>query len=201
MNKGIDEYIAQQEPWKQEVLKDVRTIIHNTDPEIEETLKWGTPTFEDHGIVVWTFCAKEWVHVSFPQGVLLDAPAGTWTEEAETTTKAQRTLKFRQGDVVPESLLAGLVTQAVKNNREGKKFDFKIAKPGENTFDVPHEYEAFLREHGVLEEYLNRPYYQQKGWIQWIEGAKQPETQEKRKLKMLEELHDGTYMPPKHPKE
>jgi hypothetical protein len=197
MNPEVDAYIAEQEPWKQEILQVVRAAVHRADPEIEELIKWGTPSLEHAGPVVWLFCASEWVHVSFRQGALLDVPEGFWEEDETTESKAKRTIKLRQGDEVPVAQIEKLVAQAVDNNLAGRTVDFGAPKPGSREFDLPKEYEDFLRENGLLDEYEARPYYQQKGWIQWIEMAKQPETVDKRMQKMLQELRDGTYMPSK----
>jgi hypothetical protein len=50
---------------------------------------------------------------------------------------------------------------------------------------------------GLEDEYWQRPYYQQKGYIQWLDLAKRPETRIKRLNKMIIELEQRTYMPPK----
>lgn len=197
MNKDVTAYIAEQEPWKQTVLKDLRQAIHDADPKIEETIKWGTPAFGRNGPVAWMFCASQWVHFSFPQGALLDASHDLWIEGPDTASKAKRTMRFVESDEVPADLIRHLVSQAVENNAEGRKVDFHIPKPGSEEFDVPAHYESVLKDAGVYELYENRPYYQQKGWVQWIEGARRDSTREKRTQEMINELHDGTYMPSK----
>jgi uncharacterized protein YdeI (YjbR/CyaY-like superfamily) len=125
------------------------------------------------------------------------APDGLWDESEDTQSKGKRTIKFKRGSKVPAGVIEGLVKQAVANNIAGKKVDFNIPKKGERHFDVPHNYEHFIKTHGLWDEYRARPYFQQKGWVYWIEAAKQNETREKRKAKMLTELRDGTYMPPR----
>lgn len=197
MKDEITAYIKQQDPWKQAVLTTLRRAIRDADPHIEEAIKWGTPAFGHKGPVAWMFCAAEWVHFSFPQGALLDGDHGMWEEGPDTESQAKRTIKFREGDDVPAELIQHLVKQAVANNLEGKRVDFHVTKPGSKEFDVPAEYERLLKDAGVYELYENRPYYQQKGWVQWIESAKRDETKLKRSDEMVRELHDGTYMPSK----
>lgn len=195
MNPAVDTYISGlKHAWWQTIVRELRAAVHAADPNIEETIKWGTPSFEHQGRVAWVFCAADWVHFSFPQGALLDASHGLFED---TDNKAQRTIKVRRGEAVPRKVIIGLVKEAVQNNLTGKRVDLKIPKAGSRNFDVPRDYERFLGENGLLEAYQARPYYQQHGWIQWIEQAKQPATTEKRKQKMLEELQEGTYMPPK----
>lgn len=196
-DKRITGYIADLPVWQAGIMRELRDLLHDVQPDIEETFKWGSPTFERNGIVAWMFAAKEWVHFSFPQGVLLHAPDGLWEEDEDTQSRAKRTIKFKEGSKIPAGVLEGLIKQAVGNNIAGKKVDFGIPKRGERHFDVPHNYEHYLKTNGLWDEYQTRPYFQQKGWVHWIEAAKHDETREKRKQKMLQELRDGTYMPPK----
>lgn len=140
------------------------------------------------------FCAKNWVHFSFRQGALLDHSHGLFEP---TDNKAMRTIKFGKNSAVPRETMIGLLRQAVENNRSGKKVKFSISKPGSREFDLPKKYEELLATNNLLEDFKARPYYQQKGWIQWIESAKQDQTIQKRKKKMLQELKAGEYMTPK----
>ncbi len=189
----IDEYISRQTPWQQEIVKTLRECVHKADPKMIEEIKWGSPYFMHNGAVAWMFCANSWVHFSFLQGALLDASPGLFEP---TDNKAMRTIKIRRDETIPTQDIIKLTRQAVANNVAGNKVDFKIPKAGSKIFDLSAEYETFLKENGLLDEYKNRPFYQQEGWIAWIEAAKQPATRAKRRQTMLKELKEGTYMPP-----
>lgn len=197
LNTGIDAYITRHPAWQRDILKELRKAIHDADPEIKETVKWGAPTFEDNGIIAWMFCASQWVHFSFPQGSLLDPSHGLFEEGKDSANKAKRTIKFLEGQHIPVDIIIELVKEAVANNRSGKKVDFKIAKPNTQTFDIPKEYEDFLKEHELFDAYKARAFYQQRGWIEWIEEAKQEDTRQKRAHMMIRELETGQYMPAK----
>lgn len=57
-----------------------------------------------------------------------------------------------------------------------------------------------LESRGLLNDYRDRPAYQQNDYIHWIEQAKKQETKEKRLSQMLEELEaGGVYMKMHHP--
>lgn len=196
-NSAVDAYITRHPTWQRDILVALRTAIHKANPEIKEVIKWGAPTFEDHGIVAWMFCAAGWVHFSFPQGALLDPSHGLFEEGKDSANKAKRTIKFIEGQHIPKDIIVTLVKESVANNRSGKKIDFNIANPNTQVFDIPKEYEDFLREQGRLEEYKDRAFYQQRGWIEWIEGAKHEEIRQKRAQKMITELKNGQYMPSK----
>ncbi len=199
MNPKVDQYINNIEQlWQREVVTKLRVLVHKADPNIEESIKWGTPAFDHKGPVCWLFCAKEWVHFSFTQGALLDDDDNLFEEdENSTTSKAKRTIKLRSGHAVPEKAIIALVKQAVTNNLVGNKINFGIPKPGKRSFDVPRRYESVLKDNKLVEEYSSRPYYQQKGYIQWIEEAKQPQTQKRRIDTMIRELKNNQYMPPR----
>lgn len=193
-NKAVDTYINKKQSWQQIILQQLREVLHEADPDISETLKWGAPYYEHDGRVAWMFCAKEWVNFSLLEGALLDDSHGLFEQ---TDNKAMRTIKIRRGKDVPAKVIARLIKQAVANNIAGKKVVFKRPKPGERVFDVPREYESILKEGDMWNEYNSRPYYQQKGYVEWIESAKQQATKDKRIKTMLGELKAGQYMPSK----
>jgi hypothetical protein len=196
-NTAVDAYIAKQPAWQKDVLSTLRKAIHKADPNMKEVIKWGAPTFENHGIVAWMFCARDWVHFSFTQGALLDPTHGLFEEGKDSASKAKRTIKFTEGQHIPVDIIIALVKEAVVNNIGGKKVDFHIAKAGTQVFDIPGEYEDYLKEHKLLDEYKSRAFYQQRGWIEWIESAKHEDTRQKRAQMMLRELETGQYMPAK----
>jgi len=65
---------------------------------------------------------------------------------------------------------------------------------------MPDYISKALEAHGVMQDYLNRPAYQQNDYIGWIERAKRDQTKQKRLDQMLSELKvGGVYMKMKHP--
>ena len=57
-----------------------------------------------------------------------------------------------------------------------------------------------MEERGLMDDYKERPAYQQNDYIGWINRAKRQETKEKRLRQMLDELEmGGVYMNMEHP--
>lgn len=193
LNQGITNYINSIDlEWQREVLEKIRKTIHLVDPEIEEDVKWGSPAFNHNGPVLWVFTADNWVHLSFPHGALLNNDHGLFEK---TDNAGQRTIKIYKQQEFPEEILVTLLSEAVKNNLEGKRVSFNRTRPEPKTFNLNKKYKKLLIEKKLLNEFTKRPYYQQSGWIRWIESAKKPKTQDRRKEQMLEELTAGnTYM-------
>lgn len=196
MQHHVTDYIDRLPVWQAAMARELRDAIHAADPDIKETLKWGAPAFEHAGLVAWMFSASEWLHFSFPQGRLLDHQHGLFEEKLDDAhSKAKRTIKFKKGDTVPADVITALVRQAVANNLSGNKVVFTRKAPREIV--VPRDVAIELKSAGLAEAYQSRPYYQRKGYLQWLEVAKRPETRLRRLHTMLDELRQGTYMPPR----
>lgn len=199
MNPEVTNYINNLKiDWQRDVVTQLRHLIHRADSQINETVRWGTPAFDHSGPVVWLFCANDWVHFAFIQGVLLDDSHGLFEEKADSASKAKRTIKIKEGDKIPSAPIAQLIKQAVANNLVGKKIKFK-PEPKKPVI-LPDDMKAKLRSAGLEDDYWKRPYYQQKGYIQWVGEAKHDETRQKRIRTMIEELEGDSYMPPKRNK-
>ncbi len=65
---------------------------------------------------------------------------------------------------------------------------------------MPGYIKEALENSGLINDYRDRPAYQQNDYIGWIEQAKKQETKEKRLCQMLAELQTGgIYMKMHHP--
>jgi hypothetical protein len=47
----VDAYIAKAPPFAQPILAHLRAAVHEACPDVEETIKWGMPSFTYHGIL------------------------------------------------------------------------------------------------------------------------------------------------------
>jgi uncharacterized protein YdeI (YjbR/CyaY-like superfamily) len=65
---------------------------------------------------------------------------------------------------------------------------------------IPDFVKKAIEDRGLMEDYKNRPVYQQNDYIGWINRAKRQETKQKRLNQMLDELEiGGLYMNMSHP--
>jgi uncharacterized protein YdeI (YjbR/CyaY-like superfamily) len=73
----------------------------------------------------------------------------------------------------------------------------KLKRP---RYVMPEYIKKALEDNYLMDDYLNRPPYQQNDYLGWIEHAKQTKTRKKRLEQMLNELKaGGIYMKMKHP--
>lgn len=193
-NDDVTKYIKDLPEWQQAILREVRDLVHDADPDISETIKWHSPAYEHDGLAVWTYAAHDWVSVAFPQGALFDDPQDLFEP---TENKAMRTVKLHEGQDVPRAALMDLVGQAVEANKAGHKVPFE--RDDKPMVEIPHEMERALQSARLLDAFFARPPQQQQGYIAWVSEVAQKEgTREQRIVEMLRELRDGGYMPSKN---
>lgn len=113
MNQAITEYIEKiKEAWQAEVSTQLRQIVHQAVPEVEERIQYGKPHFVKNGkyaAVLGT--AKDWVSFTIFQATNLEAPEGFF----EPGSPDRKTIKIRKGQVVDYNLLAKLLEQAANS--------------------------------------------------------------------------------------
>lgn len=112
----IDAKIAALGDWRGQTLARIRAIIHEADPEVVETVKWGrVPVWEHAGIITTGETYKTAVKMTFAKGASLDDPAGLFNSSLEGNTR--RAIDFHEGDVIDEAALKALVRAAIALNK------------------------------------------------------------------------------------
>lgn len=114
----VDAYIDALPPWQQEICRRVRDLVHEADPEVEETVKRTVqPYFVCHGNVAALLAAKTHVNVFLYDGAIVPDPHGIITAGHGNSTA--RTVAVREGEEVPAGPLLEMFRQIVANNRAG----------------------------------------------------------------------------------
>lgn len=67
----IDAYIARAASFAQPILRQVRKLVHQGCPEVQETIKWSMPHFDYHGIMLGMAAFKEHCSIGFWKGELI----------------------------------------------------------------------------------------------------------------------------------
>ncbi len=125
--KDIGAVIAALADWRGKTLGRMRKLIKETDPEVQEELKWrGTPTWSHEGIICTGESYKSVVKLTFAKGALLDDPAPLFNSSLEGN--ARRAIDIHEGEEVDGPAFKSLVRQAVALNIAGKTKAAKKAK-------------------------------------------------------------------------
>jgi len=99
----IDAYIARSADFAQPILTHLRTLVHDACPGVEETVKWGHPSFVYNGMLCGMAAFKQHCSFSFWRGALVVKDAAA--EEA----MGQFGRIAAVSDLPPRKVLAGYV--------------------------------------------------------------------------------------------
>lgn len=82
-NQKVDKWMAESDNPFKELWEVIREIILNTDPKMEEDIKWGAPTFMYKGnLATFNPRATKFVNLTFHTGATIDDPEGVLEGDA-----------------------------------------------------------------------------------------------------------------------
>lgn len=112
--------IAELGDWRGDVLRRVRALITQADPEVSEEWKWrGTPVWAHAGGVCTGESYKDVVKLTFFRGASLPDPASLFNASLEGNVR--RAIDIRRVDTLDERALTDLIRAAVTLNVSAKK--------------------------------------------------------------------------------
>lgn len=119
-SKLIDGRIKELGDWRGEMLKRVRALIKDADPEVVEEWKWrGVPVWEHDGIICTGETYKAVVKLTFAKGAALDDPAGLFNSSLDGNVR--RAIDIPEGAKINEKALTALIKAAVELNASKAK--------------------------------------------------------------------------------
>lgn len=182
----VDAYIVQAAPFARPILKHLRETVHAVCPEVVETLKWRSPSFEYHGILCGMSAFK--AHCAF----------GFWKHDlvVEGDTKANEAMgsfgRITRVDELPSrATLAKYLKKAMKLNADGVKYVHKKRVPKEPIAVHPAFAVALAKNSKAKAVLAKFSPSQQREYLEWIATAKQDATRARRIATAVEWLAQG----------
>lgn len=204
----IDAYIAKSAEFARPILTYLRELVHEAAPQIEETLKWGMPSFEHKGLVCGMAAFKQHCTFGFWKHTLVvgddDGPSGKAGAAAAARGKKANRAGAKSGEAMGEfgritkisdlpsrRVLIGYVRKAVKLNEEGVKVPRPPRKPPTELV-VPPDLAAALRKNKPAAGHFETfSYSKRKDYIEWLTEAKTEETRNRRLATAIEWIAEG----------
>ena len=124
-SQTIDQHIRDLGDWRGLVLKRMRALIHEADPEVVEEWKWqkasspGTPVWSHDGGICTGESYKQAVKLTFFHGASLKDPAHLFNSSLEGNTR--RAIDIHQDDEIEEAAFKELIRAAVAFNVAKRK--------------------------------------------------------------------------------
>jgi hypothetical protein len=114
----VDAYIDALPSWQQAVCRQVRSLVHEADPEVVETIKrTDRPYFVLDGNVCALLATKDHVNVFLYDGAIVPDPEGIITGGHDN--KTARTVAVYDGETINATALSAMFRQIIANNRAG----------------------------------------------------------------------------------
>ena len=193
----VEEYIEKHAEWATE-LNLLRQLISET--ELEETIKWGAPTYTLKGKnVVGLGAFKSYVGIWFFQGALLSDPKGLLINAQEGTTKALRQMRFQKLEEIDADTVTAYLHEAILNQKQGKRI--KPAKAGTKPLIIPDELQNALNENADLKAAFESLSLSHKPeYADYVGEAKREETRLRRLEKIIPMIMERISMNDKYRK-
>lgn len=183
----VDAYIAKSAEFARPILEHIRETFHQGCPDVEETIKWGMPTFVHHGMLGGMAAFKQHATLSFWKGALVVDPADDRSADAMGQFGDLRSVK----DLPPKRKLVACVKRAAKLNEEGVKAP-RARKTRREELPVPEELLVALRENRKARAtFEGFPPSHRREYAEWIAEAKREETRQRRVAQAVEWLAEG----------
>ncbi|MFZ5553314.1 MAG: YdeI/OmpD-associated family protein [Bacteroidota bacterium] len=181
-DKRVDAYIAKAAPFAQPILKHLRELVHKGCPEVEETIKWGMPSFEYKGPYCGMASFKQHAVFGFWKSKLLEDPKNYLGENKANGGAAMgnlgclATLK----DLPPDKAMLNFIRQAKKLNDEGVKVPKKPAAKKADVVAPAYFITALKKNQKALATYNKFSPSNKREYVEWVTEAKTEETRQRR---------------------
>lgn len=183
----VTAYIAKSAPFARPILRHLREVVHDACPEVEETLKWGMPSFTWHGILCGMAAFKQHATFGFWRGSVV--PGGNGKKAEDAMGQFGRLTKV--SELPTKRVLAGYVRAAMKLNGDGVPAHPRGA-PKKKPLPVPADLAAALRTNRrARETFEGFSPSRRRDYIEWITEAKREETRARRLETAIEWMADG----------
>ncbi len=182
----IEAYISKHPKWISQ-LTNLRNVF--LDTELDEVVKWGSPTYSLNGKLVAGIAAfKNHYAIWFHQGVFLKDDEKVLVNAQEGKTKALRQWRFEEKDTIAPQLVKKYVNEAIENCKQGKELKVERKKG----VTVPKELQNVFSENKELHNAFKKlTLGKQREYAGYISEAKRDATKENRIEKITPMILNG----------
>ncbi|MDQ2931917.1 MAG: YdeI/OmpD-associated family protein [Gemmatimonadota bacterium] len=182
----VDAYIARSADFANPILARVREMVHEACPDVEETIKWGSPFFDYKGQMMCAIAAfKAHCALIFWKAPLID---GLPANGDKSRGSVGRITSLRE--LPTKKQFDGWIKAAMKLNDAGVTVKRSRAKKPEAK--VPKELAAALaKNRKATAAFAKFTPGQRRECCDWISEAKREETRAKRVAQAIEWIAEG----------
>jgi uncharacterized protein YdeI (YjbR/CyaY-like superfamily) len=183
----VDAYIAKARDFAKPILTEIRARVHAACPDVEEDMKWSSPTFMYHGMLCGMAAFKEHAIFGFWKGPLV---LGSRAEEAGTAGSF-RTRLTKVSDLPAKKAMAADIKKARALNEAGVTLP-RATRGSAKPVVVPGDLAAALGKNRKAQAAFDKfsPSHKRE-YVEWITGAKRDETRARRLHAAIQQISEG----------
>jgi uncharacterized protein YdeI (YjbR/CyaY-like superfamily) len=192
-DKRIDALIEKAQPFAKPILKHLRKLVHEGNPEVEETIKWGMASFDYKGPFCSMASFKEHAVFGFWKYSLIKDPKNYLGEIKNKGGEAMGNLGRITSlkDLPPDKAILDFIKQAKKLNDENIKLPAKEKKAAAVLKAPDYFMNALKKNKKALATFTAFSQSQKNEYINWVIEAKTEETKLKRLAQGIEWMAEG----------
>lgn len=186
IQEQINLYIAGHPEWQRKLMVRIRQLVHAAAEDVQEAWRGQVPHFDLATTAMVSISAsKTSVSIHFPHGAHFK-PAKLAFEPA-SEDKQGRTIKFHEGDAIPEAAFSALLHKAAA-------YSMKLHdEEGEESGHQEHsELETILRKDPSA--WVNWNAFgkaDRREYSEWVADGRKEETRKRRIAQALEQIREG----------
>jgi hypothetical protein len=115
----ISEYIDKHQDWRGALIRQIREMIHDVEPDIIEEWKWNSPIWSHHGMVCSAGAFKNHVSLTFFRGATLEENTSLFNSASDS--KNTRSVQWKEDSDFDGEALRYLITAAIHLNKADEK--------------------------------------------------------------------------------
>jgi uncharacterized protein YdeI (YjbR/CyaY-like superfamily) len=186
-DQRVDAYIGKSAEFARPILEHLRELVHESCPEVQETIKWTFPNFLYKGILCSMAGFKR--HCTF--GFWHPMMRRVLVKGGPTRGMGQFGRIVAMGDLPADGVIKKYIREAMKLNESGVKVARKKPKKREPLKIPAILLRALKGNPKALANFTEMSYSHRKEYVQWITEAKQEETRVRRLQKALQLIAQG----------
>ena len=186
-DKRIDTYIDKSADFAKPIMRQLREIVHEACPEVQETMKWSFPHFDYKGMLCSMAAFKEHCAFGFWKASLI-----LNDEHKSDDAMGQFGRLTSIKDLPPKRVLLGYIKKAMELNDHGVKVRKPKPRGEKKELVVPDFFMAALKkEKKALATFEGFPYSRKKDYVEWVTEANTDATRQRRLKTSVEWLAEG----------
>src|SRR4051794_27413358 len=170
----VDAYIKKAPEYAKPILTQIRDVVHEACPDVEETIKWSSPFFDYKGVLCMMSAFKNHAAFGFWKGSLVTDPKspdkGPYGQFGKLTDVK---------NLPPRKTLAALVKKAAALNASGVQQPRPRKHPPKPLRIPPALADALKKNKKAQAAFAAFPPSHKREYAEWIADAKAAETRDR----------------------